>query len=163
VYESEITSAKLMDIDYDRYGKGESLLGWLNGSVSFRGNNELDGNRLLASIAERLGKSVDSAGGEIAHMKMTINPVGDPYEIAAISLVRGGEEAEFSHRLSEPLEDGEILLNMRAEFSPELLSGIAVSTFKEVLEGKLGLDYSIDSLEHFRPGQPVPTHRMTSL
>jgi Ni2+-binding GTPase involved in maturation of urease and hydrogenase len=162
VYESEIASDKFMDIDYDRYGKGESLLGWLNGSISFSDTKELDGNQLLASLAECLGKAVDEAGAEVAHMKMTINPVGNAYEIAALSLVRGGEEAEFSHRLSEPLEDGEILLNMRAESSPELLREIAISAFNEVLGKKLGLDYCVDRLEHFRPGQPVPTYRMTA-
>ncbi|MFP6873944.1 MAG: GTP-binding protein [Verrucomicrobiales bacterium] len=162
VYESEIASDKLMDIDYERYGKGESLLGWLNGSISFNGSKEVDGNQLLAVLAARLGQAVDQAGAEIAHMKMTINPVGNPYDIASLSLVRGGEEAEFSHRLVEPLEDGEILLNMRAESPPELLRETATSAFKEVLGKELGLDYSVDHLEHFRPGQPVPTYRVTA-
>ncbi len=161
VYESQIASDKFMDIDYERYGKGESLLGWLNGSISFSGCKELDGNQLLADLATHLGRSVDQAGAEIAHLKMTINPVGNLYEIAALSLVRGGEEAEFSHRLSEPLEDGEILLNIRAESAPELLRETAMSAFDDVLGRKLGLDYSVDHLEHFRPGQPVPTYRIT--
>lgn len=163
VYESEIASEKLMDIDYERYGKGESLLGWLNGSISFSSCKELDGNQLLKDFAAHLGQSVDQAGAEIAHMKMTINPVGNPYEIAALSVVRGGEDAEFSHRLSEPIEDGEILLNIRAESPPELLRESAMCASDEVLGRKLGLDYNVDSLEHFRPGQPVPTHRMTSV
>ena len=162
VYESEIASDKIMDVDYDIYGKGESLLGWLNCSVSFTGADEIDGNDLLSQIAGSLGVIVQHSGAEIAHMKMTISPPGDPYEMAALSLVRGGERAEFSHRLSEPLESGEILINMRAESDPDLLHNSSVEALKDVLEVKFGMDYIIDHIEHFRPGQPVPTFRVNA-
>lgn len=162
VYESKIASDKIMDVDYELYGKGESLLGWLNCSVSFTCSEEVDGNSLLYKLAESLGQAVYQSGAEIAHMKMTISPQGDPYEMAALSLVRGGEQPEFSHRLTEPLEDGEILLNMRAEAPPDLLRKESITVFEEILKSQFGANYSIDHLEHFRPGQPVPTYRMTA-
>ncbi len=161
VYDSEITSSRIMDVDYSLYGKGESLLGWLNCSLSFSGGNEIDGNRLLGQLAGSLGQSVYRSGAEVAHMKMTITPPGDPYEMAALSLVRGGEEPEFSHRLSEPLESGEILLNMRAESDPDLLRSASENAIRNVLGVEFALDYKIEQMEHFRPGQPVPTFRVT--
>ena len=162
VYESQISSDKIMDIDYDLYGKGESLLGWLNCTVSFEGSEEIDGNALLTELAGFLGGELQLSGFEIAHMKMTISPQGDPYEVAALSQVRGDGQAEFSHRLMEPLDDGEILLNIRAEAPPETLRNAAIEAFKEVFGNKPGADYQIARLEHFRPGQPVPTHRMAA-
>ncbi len=160
VYESKIASDKIMEIDYDLYGKGESLLGWLNCTVSFVGSEEVDGNLLLLRLSGFLGKEMQKSGFEIAHMKMTISPQGDPYEVAALSQVRGDGEAEFSHRLSEPLEDADILINMRAEAPPEMLRDATVAACEEVLGRESELDYQIVRLEHFRPGQPVPTHRM---
>ena len=117
---------------------------------------------MLYKLAESLSQAVQQSGAEIAHMKMTISPQGDPYEVAALSLVRGGEQAEFSHRLTEPLEDGEILLNMRAEASPDVLKNASITSLEEILALQLGLDYNISHLEHFRPGQPVPTYRVTA-
>lgn len=161
VLASSVASDKIMGIDYERYGKGESLLGWLNCSVSFTGAEEINGNELLSDVASSLSASVQESGSEIAHMKMTISPPGDPYEMAALSLVRGGESAEFSHKLSEPLESAQILINMRAESDPDLLRDASAEALKAVIGVQFGLEYTIEHLEHFRPGQPVPTFRVT--
>ena len=152
-----------MEVDYARYGEGEALLGWLNGTVRFEGGDEVDGNDILDAVAAALGSALSERGLEVAHLKMTLNPIGDHFEIGAINLVRDGESAEFSHRLSEPLEDGEMLLNLRAEGDPEVLNEIVNSALESVLAEAFALDYRVVHLEHFRPGQPVPTHRVAAV
>ena len=83
-------------------------------------------------------------------------------EIAAINLVRGDALPELSHRLYEPLEDGELLLNIRAEVDPDTLEEAATAALESEIAIARGLLFRIAHLEHFRPGMPVPTHRMTA-
>jgi hypothetical protein len=93
---------------------------------------------------------------------MTLTPAGDPYEIAAVNLVRGDSQPELSHRLYEPLEDGELLLNIRAEVDPDTLEEVATAALEAEIAIARGLLFRVAHLEHFRPGMPVPTHRMTA-
>lgn len=165
VLDSEMNSARFLDIDYEKYGDGEALLGWLNATVEIKCDDrgsveEFDGNELLESIASGLKSTLEEAGAEVAHLKMTLNPIGDPFEIAAINLVRGDSEPELSHRLYEPIEDGELLLNMRAEVDPETLEEAADRALEQAIAIERNLVFRIAHLEHFRPGMPQPTHRM---
>jgi G3E family GTPase len=165
VLAAEMDTARFLEIDYDRYGEGEALLGWLNATVEIKadsGLDEFDGNELLQSLAASLKEKLELAGAEVAHLKMTLTPAGDPYEIAAINLVRGDSQPELSHRLYEPLEDGELLLNIRAEVDPDTLEEAATAALESEIAIARGLLFRIAHLEHFRPGMPVPTHRMTA-
>lgn len=165
VLAAEMDTARFLEIDYDRYGEGEALLGWLNATVEIKtdsGLDEFDGNELLQSLAASLKEKLELAGAEVAHLKMTLTPAGDPYEIAAINLVRGDSMPELSHRLYEPLEDGELLLNIRAEVDPDTLEEAATAALEAEIAVARGLLFRIAHLEHFRPGMPVPTHRMTA-
>ncbi|NNE91070.1 MAG: cobalamin biosynthesis protein P47K [Verrucomicrobiales bacterium] len=164
VLNAEMNVGRFLEIDYQRYGDGEALLGWLNMTVEMEAENdeeEFDGNELLKSIAVTLRETMQEAGAEVAHLKMTLTPLGDPMEIAAINLVRGDSEPEQSHHLLDPLDDGELLLNIRAETDPDTLESAARKALQaEIVEAR-GLKMEISHAEHFRPGMPKPTHRMT--
>lgn len=165
VLAAEMNTGRFLEIDYDRYGEGEALLGWLNATVKIQcdsGVDEFDGNDMLQSLAATLRTRLESAGAEVAHLKMTLTPLGDPYEIAAIHLVRGDAVPELSHRLYEPLEDGELLLNIRAEVDPATLEQAALGALEETLAIGRSLRFRVTHLEHFRPGMPTPTHRLTA-
>ena len=104
VLNAEMNTKRFLEIDYDRYGEGEALLGWLNATVEIKCDgkavDEFDGNELLESLAMTLKSRLEQAGAEVAHLKMTLTPMGDPYEIAAINLVRGDSLPELSHPLN---------------------------------------------------------------
>ncbi len=146
-------------IDYDRYALGESLLGWLNAEVRI-GNGagpEFDGNQLLLTILGAVRAALERSGHEIAHLKGTLAVDGDPYELAAANLVRTADPPALSHRLSDPLDIGRLLLNLRAEADPDLLE----RSVREALAAACGdLPHETLHVEHFRPGRPVPTHRL---
>ncbi|MDF1814502.1 MAG: GTP-binding protein [Verrucomicrobiales bacterium] len=169
VLTSELNVSRFLDIDYEKYGEGEALLGWLNATVlmkpSDRGgsDSEFDGNELLMELAREIRIKMEESCAEVAHLKMTLTPIGDPYEIAAVNLVRGDSEPELSHRLYEPVDDAELLLNIRAETDPETLERAADEAIEEVVAIRRGLLFKIEHLEHFRPGMPKPTHRMTGV
>lgn len=162
VFDSEMATPQFLDIDYQRYGEGEALLGWLNCTVEMEGKDAFDGNQLLKELAEALSETIAATGGEVAHLKMTLTPLGDPYEIGAVNLTREDARPELSHHLLDPIDQGELLLNMRVECAPEFLHQAALEAFKTILTQKHALAFRVTHSEHFRPSMPTPTHRMTS-
>jgi uncharacterized short protein YbdD (DUF466 family) len=61
--------------------------------------------------------------------------------------------------LDEPVESGQLIVNLRAEAEPEILD----AAVREAVAKMCGLfsDFkaTVEHMEHFRPGKPVPTHR----
>ncbi|MEJ6578367.1 MAG: GTP-binding protein [Akkermansiaceae bacterium] len=159
----EMDSRRYLDIDYAKYGDGEALLGWLNATLRIEaGDDEIDGNGLLKELAGLLRENLAGREVTIAHLKMTLTPIGDPYEIAAINLVRDDAEPELSHHLLEPIEDGELLLNIRAECDASDLKRACESAFDEILRDRFGVHFEVTHSEAFQPGKPVPTHRVSA-
>jgi hypothetical protein len=94
---SEQQAREPMEIDYDVYAEGESLLGWLNCTAQLSASEPFDAGEVLSAISARIQQSVQSHGAEIAHLKMTLSPdqrIGGA--IAAISVVRNDLVPELS-------------------------------------------------------------------
>ena len=154
-------ASAIAEIDYDEYAHGESLLGWLNAELLIGSSDadEFDGTQLLLEVMQEIRQSLAANGHEIAHMKATLAVEGDPFELAAANLVRTDDAPAVSHRLAEPVDIGRMLLNLRAEASPDVLQAAveqALATVRSVRPCEAV------HLEHFRPGKPVPTHRLAA-
>jgi hypothetical protein len=63
--------------------------------------------------------------------------------------------------LEAQVSDGEVTINLRAETEPERLES-AVRTAVAEMASASGITVTITQLERFRPGRPVPTHRMAA-
>lgn len=155
----------VMDVDYEVYAEGEALLGWMNAAYRFTAESPVDANALLESLAEALRARLVVAGGDIAHLKMTLEARGAVPELAVVNLVRNDYVPELAERISEPVANGDLTLNMRVEASPEVLR----AAWAEVLATAGGrpfagvpLSFREEHLEAFRPGKPEPTHRVTA-
>lgn len=152
-----------MDVDYDLYADGEALLGWLNMTVQL-GGNEFDGNEFLINLLSDLQKRVSDSsadGMRIAHLKATLTP-SQGNDVGVANLVRDDFSVEQSHRLQEPLSEGTLLLNFRAEASPELMRNLADSSLRALL-AQLRLTGQEVLVEAFRPSRPNPTHRLAEV
>lgn len=147
-----------MDVDYDTYAEGEALLGWLNATLDLSAADAFDGNALLEQLAGRIHRRLARAGVEIAHLKLTLTPDEDGRDIGVVNCVRSDRPPEASHRLYEPLESGELLLNLRAEAAPEFLRDVVEEELSAPGEARI----STRHLEAFRPGRPVPTYRLAA-
>ena len=150
-----------MEVDYELYAEGEALLGWLNCTAQLSADEALDGNAAILAIAERLQASLQADGVEIAHLKLTLTP-DEGNDLAVANLVRSDGRAELSHTLQEPLEAGQLILNLRAEADPELLRERVVEILKVVAKEK-NARLDVEHLESFRPGKPTPTHRLAGV
>ena len=160
----ESAPLRVMEVDYDRYGEGEALLGWLNTTLQITAEeDELDGNSLLKELATSLRSLLKAQDIEVAHLKMTLNSADDPYEIGSINLVRSDDLPHSSHQLTEPLEEGELSLNIRAEAAPEALESATTAALEEVFRELTGIGYESTHMAAFRPGYPTPVHRIGSV
>lgn len=156
----EAGTGPAMAVDYDAYAEGEALLGWLNATLRVTAAPACDASALLETLARLMHQGL--AGTEIAHLKMTLSPDDSLHgEIAALSLVRSDVVPELTLRLEAPVPGGELLVNCRAEADPAALRQ-ALEAAVAALPARLpGLHASIEHLEHFRPGRPQPTHRLS--
>ena len=149
-----------MSVDYAVYGEGEALLGWLNATVRLSAPAPFDGNALLQRLADAIRRQVAERGGEIAHLKMTLDPEGGLGDLAVVNVVRNDLVPELSQELQETLEAGRVIINVRAEAPPELLRSAVSDAVAGCARSVAGLAAALEHLEFFQPGQPRPTHRI---
>lgn len=156
---NDMKSLPAVEVDYDEYAEGEALLGWLNVAGTLQGE-EFDGNRWLLETAQLLHRNLLQALGEveIAHLKMTLIPQPGN-DLGVVNLVRSSGQAELAYRLFEPLEMGELTLNLRAEADPERLKEVVLDCLEEAAR-LFRIQWNADQIQAFRPGRPVPVHRL---
>lgn len=148
-----------MDVDYDLYAEGEALLGWHNATCRLSSRRPFDGNKFVRTLAERIQRGLGERGIEIAHFKTTLSP-DEGNDLAVVNLVRTDGRAESPHLLAEDLTGGELIVNLRAEGDPEELQTIVRTALMDTALAA-GVTVAVEHSEHFRPGRPVPTHRMS--
>jgi len=148
-----------MELDYDRYAEGEAELGWLNATIDVSAGQPFDANALLLRLTEHLRRAVGAAGGEIAHLKMTLDACDAIGQLAVVSVVSSDAEPDLRESLLDQVAGGRLILNLRAEMAPEKLSGLVRAALRhENLQS--GLTLTPEHEERFRPARPVPTHRI---
>jgi G3E family GTPase len=156
----EQVERQTMEVDYTVYAEGEALLGWLNATASVSIAGEFDANLLLQTLAAEIQQRLQTATAEIAHLKMTYSPDDGLGDIAVVNLVRNDYVPELAIRLEQPAGGGQLVLNLRAEAPPEALADALRSALPAAAASVAGLQIALEHLEFFRPGKPVPTHRI---
>jgi Ni2+-binding GTPase involved in maturation of urease and hydrogenase len=155
----EQTGGTAMEVDYQVYADGEALLGWLNCTVGLSAAQAFDGDGFLRQLAGAAQERLKAAAAEVAHLKMTLSPDGGVGELGAINLVRNDFVPELSRSLDGPITGGQLIINLRAEAAPQVLAR-AVRDGVAAVSGRFAtLEATVEHLEHFRPGKPMPTHR----
>ena len=159
---AEQVARATMEVDYELYAEGEALLGWLNGTVRLAARIGFDADAVLKALAGHIQTHLREHDAEIAHLKMTFSPDGGLGDIAVINLVRSDFIPELSQTLEEPAEGGQLIINLRAEAAPEVLREAVDLGVRRLARQFAGLAAKLEHLEHFRPGKPRPTHRITA-
>ncbi len=145
-------------LDYEIYGEGEALLGWLNATVQLQAESPgFDSSAVLKTLAISIQQQLGAA--EIAHLKMTLSPDTGLGDIAVINLVRSDFVPELSLTLDEPVVSAQVIINLRAEADPDLMRDAVAASVANLPQTIAGLSAKLEHLEHFRPGKPEPTHR----
>lgn len=150
---------RVLDIDYDTYADGEALLGWLNCTVTLAGG-PAEADELLQQLAVSIHDDLAGGGVEIAHLKLTLVP-SDGQGISVVNATRTDSPPELAFALDAQVDAADITINLRGEAEPERLEKAVRATLASPRAD--GASLRITHLERFRPGRPVPTHRMASL
>jgi G3E family GTPase len=156
---NEQTAEKAMTVDYEVYAGGEALLGWLNCTVLLSAKKAFDADKFLRELAREMQSRLQSAGAEVAHLKMTLNSDSGHGKIGVVNLVRNEFVPEPSLIMAELVEKGQLIINLRAEAAPALLGQVVRQSLIAAASFFASLETQLDHLEHFRPGKPTPTHR----
>lgn len=149
-----------MELDYERYGDGEALLGWLNATLQLRAETGYVPDALLMELAAALRDRIDGEDGEIAHLKMTLDGGDIAGKLSVVSVVRSDGAPELRESLPDTLTEGALVLNLRAEAAPEDLERIVRETVDSIAAAR-SMTLIFEHLESFRPGKPEPVHRDT--
>lgn len=160
---AEQAQRRTIDIDYTRYADGEALLGWLNATVRIQaapGKASFDPDPLLERIAASLQTRLSAQNAEIAHLKMTYSPDDGLGALAVLNLVRNDFVPELSQTIGEESRAGQLIVNLRAESDPDLLQAALRDAISRITTDDPAIHPTIDHLEFFQPGKPVPTHRV---
>jgi G3E family GTPase len=162
IEQTQAEHRKMMSVDYDIYAEGEAELGWLNCSVEFSqpednaNGKEFSLDDLLVDLVQRLGRTLAADGAEVAHLKIFGQAGSDP---AIANLTSSDGEAELSLASEIKTDAAELVVNARVATDPEILAQVVQAEAARLAED-YGLTCDITGLQHFRPGRPVPTHRV---
>jgi G3E family GTPase len=147
---------RLMDVDYDTYAIGEAELGWLNSSLSVTASQPLDLDALLLDIIQRLQSSLAEIDAEPAHLK-AIGMADGLYGVA--NLVSSFSPPELSLPSRAKVREAELVINARVATAPETLTE-RVEQAVHAACSAVGATAHFNQTQSFRPGRPVPTHRI---
>ena len=150
----------VMPIDYEIYAEGEAELGWLNATVQLSSPAPFDANALLSILAKELQNRLQAVDAEVAHLKMTFSPSIGLGDIAVVNLVRNDYVPELTSRTEELSNDGQLIINLRAQAQAQDLADGLQQSLKSIATRELTVN--LDHLEHFQPAKPQPTHRDTA-
>jgi G3E family GTPase len=149
---------QMMDVDYDVYAEGEAELGWLNAAVKVTAKTApfpLDD--LLLELVQRLGMLLQEADAESAHLKI----MGQADDTTAIAnLVSSDVAAELSMTSHVTTSAADLIVNARVAIDPEQLEKLVLEGLDQVATAR-ELSVEVGRVQRFRPGRPVPTHRIS--
>ncbi len=149
---------RAMDVDYDIYAAGEAELGWLNCQANLRADAAFDLDQFLMALLGQLHARLLSLDAETAHLKV-IGMAEGVYAVA--NLISNEDRPVLSLASNWHGAEVDLVVNARVATSPEELE-LIVRDALVAQASAVGANIDIRSLQCFRPGRPVPTHRMTA-
>ncbi len=147
---------RVMEVDYDIYAEGEAELGWLNSQVNVESSQAFDLDALLLDIIGRLHERFVGTGAEAAHLK-TIGLCDGSYAVA--NLISNSTGPELSLASKTMTKSANVVVNARVATDPIELESFVRSEVAAACQS-IGATHEVTTLQCFRPGRPVPTHRI---
>jgi G3E family GTPase len=147
---------RILDIDYDTYAAGEAELGWVNASAQLRASQPVDLDTLLLALVRGIRTRLETAGGEIAHLKVIGQDEANAFGVANVVSGITPEELSLPSRIHTTTAD--LTVNARVALDPAMIE----AAVREVLATEahtLSATIEVRSVQSLRPGRPTPTHR----
>lgn len=149
---------RLMDVDYDVYAEGEAELGWLNAQLSLKATAPFSLDRFLVSLLDQVKTELVARSAETAHLK-AIGMADGAYSVA--NLVSNATEPVLSLASNSHPCAADVVVNARVAIDPETLTSLIRDAVEHESQA-IDATATINTLQSFRPGRPVPTHRIVA-
>lgn len=146
-----------IELDYDIYAEGEAELGWLNSQMDVSATSPFDLDAFLLDLIRGLHNRFVKLGAEAAHLK-TIGLFEGFYAVA--NLVSNETGAELSLPSGANVQSANVVINARVGLDPVILETCVRDQILATTQ-KFHAVARVVALQSFRPGRPVPTHRIT--
>jgi G3E family GTPase len=152
---------EVMEVDYERYGRGEALLGWVNSEAHCQvidgAGGDFDWGAWLMELGRKISARLEEQGFEVGHFKMSVE-TGD--RRWRLHQAMSGENPTLHQDDLETRADadGRLLVNLRAEGEAARLSAIV----DQALQSQRLLKVEFLDRAAFQPGKPQPTHRLAA-
>lgn len=147
---------RVMEVDYDVYAEGEAELGWLNCQTQIQAPQPVELDRFLLSLVQRLHQVLIQQDAEAAHLKV-IGMTDGVYAVA--NLISNETQPVLSLSSNWSGTSFDLVLNARVAIDPGSLESLIREALQSEAAG-FGATAEVHSLQCFRPGRPVPTHRI---
>ena len=151
-----VPGAHLLEIDYRRYADAEAALGWVNLHADICTLEPVAPASLCGPVLDQLSGSLDAAAIFVAHLKV-FDQGGSGWVKVSVS-ANGQEPIPEGDLLAEPVHHHQLAINLRAVADPDQLGGLV----KRAVSGISGT-LRILHFSCFRPGEPRPEHRFTTV
>jgi hypothetical protein len=150
-----VAGAKILEVDYGRYGEAEAALGWLNLHAQASLVPGASPAEFAGPLLERIDEVLSEENIQIAHLKV-FDRAGAAYVKASIC-ANGDEPTVDGDLLADARREHELAVNLRALGDPARLEEIVRGVLAEVA-GEVRVGHA----SAFRPAQPVPEYRLGS-
>jgi len=152
---TKLPETEVLDIDYDKYGKGEADLAWLDEEVEILG---ADSYTVAIKLIDMMYTKLNEQKINIGHLKFLVNNGKQSEKISFTTVPNTNWKASLNNFSGEKIT---LMVNARAQTSPENLREIVVSIIME-LNRTDGLTINEYCVSAFKPGYPNPTFRYAS-
>lgn len=149
---------RVLEMDYDLYAEGEAELGWLNCQFKMTTSVPVDLDAVLLKLINYVHDELVAQEAEVAHLK-AIGMADGSYAVA--NSVSSSTPPELSLSCGSDHASADIVVNARVAIDPETLEELVRDKIEAVTQ-EFGGQSSVDTLQSFRPGRPVPTHRIVA-
>ncbi|MBS0208576.1 MAG: cobalamin biosynthesis protein P47K [Planctomycetes bacterium] len=149
---------RVIDVDYDVYAEGEAELGWLNSQLTLKAQTPIDLDGFLLRLLRRLRDEFARHSAETAHLKV----IGLWEGLYGVANLVSSETAPVLSLASDcHTRQADVVVNARVALDPDTLAQLVRRAVADEATAA-GAVASINTLQSFRPGRPVPTHRIVA-
>jgi Ni2+-binding GTPase involved in maturation of urease and hydrogenase len=144
-----------LDLDYERYGRGEAQLAWLDETLILsipEGDARMVVIDFFQGLLDRLAH--DHVG--IGHLKFILGYSGTSVKISFTGITDVNWQTEIP---AMPPGEVHLLVNARVETSAQSLRQSVVDTL-HACQSEYRFSFREEDVSFFHPGKPQPTHRM---
>ncbi len=143
---------QVLDIDYDKYGKGEADLAWLDEELEVLSERAFP---ITVEIIDKIYTILAAQNISIGHLKFLINNTEESQKVSFTSVPNLNWKDDLKPFNGKKIT---LMVNARAQTSPENLRDIVVSVINE-LKSKPFVTINEYCVSAFKPGFPTPTFR----